>query len=120
MADLLFVLTRSTVNYSLIAYQARRTAGGPRDLDPKQPVDAYWLDIDYGKLPSKKGKPHDKVDIDVFGWSTGSHRKPSPPDVTGVRVRKVRVRRRQCSAGWPWRPLGDHDPCMPSSSGHGS
>jgi hypothetical protein len=32
-------------------------------------VDAYWLDIDYGKLPSKKGRPSDKVDIDVFGRS---------------------------------------------------
>jgi hypothetical protein len=35
VADLLFVLTRSTVNYSLIAYQARRRAGGPHGLDPK-------------------------------------------------------------------------------------
>jgi hypothetical protein len=67
VADLLFVLTRSTVNYSLIAYQARRKASGPAGLDPKRPVDAYWLDIDFDKLPSGRGKQSDKVDIDVFG-----------------------------------------------------
>ena len=62
--NILFIIERSK-NMNIVVYEADVKDG---KLDPKEPVKAFWLDID-PEYVKRAGEKSDKVELSMVEWS---------------------------------------------------